>query len=200
MTIRRDDYLQRLADEGIATVSNQHTANLCAAGPYSAVGLYPLDGVFDIGQHGGIIDTIKATCPPPSPTLRNQFNVSILPENPEPDNTPPLLFSLSPQPENAPMNIELGVLHDGVVMLASDEPLPHIVKRVEFYREQRLFMLVYNDRDMQNEEKNELMHYEVPENLTYSVEKSPNIIIYSLFPDEEPVGYRVPLIKVGDLF
>ncbi len=98
------------------------------------------------------------------------------------------------------MNIELGVLHDGVVMLASDEPLPHIVKRVEFYREQRLFMLVYNDQDMQNEEKNELMHYEVPENLTYSVEKSPNIIIYSLFPNEEPVGYRVPLIKVGDLF
>jgi len=94
------------------------------------------------------------------------------------------------------MNIELGVLHDGVVMLACDEPLPNIVKRVEFYRDQRLFMLVYHG----DEDKNELMHYEVPENLTYPVEKSPNIIIYSLFPNDEPVGYRVPLIKVGELF
>jgi hypothetical protein len=98
------------------------------------------------------------------------------------------------------MNIELGILHDGVVMLASDQPLPHIVKRVEFYREQRLFMLVYNDEGAKEDERNELMHYEVPENLAYSVEKSPNIIIYSLFPHEEPVGYRVPLVKVGDLF
>ena len=98
--ITRDNYLQTLADEGIATVSNQHTANLCAAGPYSAVGLYPLDGVFNVGPHGGIIDTIKATCPSASPTLRNQFNVSILPENPAPDSTSPSLASLlSPNPK-----------------------------------------------------------------------------------------------------
>ncbi len=94
------------------------------------------------------------------------------------------------------MMIELGVLHDGGVMLVSDQPLPNIVKRVEFYREQRLFMLVYNGED----ESNELMHYEVPENLTYPVEKSPDVMILSLFPNEEPLGYKVPLIKVGDLF
>lgn len=94
------------------------------------------------------------------------------------------------------MNIELGILHDGGVMLVSDQPLPYIVKRVEFYRDQRLFMLVYHN----DEEQNELMHYEVPENMTYPVEKSPNVIIYSLFPNHEPIGYRVPLVKVGDLF
>jgi len=81
-------------------------------------------------------------------------------------------------------------------MLVSDSPLPHIVKRVEFYREQRLFMLVYaNDN-----EDSELMHYEVPESMTYPVEKSPNVIIYALFPDHEPIGYKVPLIKVGELY
>lgn len=93
------------------------------------------------------------------------------------------------------MNIELGILNDGGVMLVSDQPLPHIVKRVEFYRDQRLFMLVYNTDD----ENGELMHYEVPENMTRPVEKSPNVIIYSLFPDHEPIGYKVPLIKVGDI-
>jgi hypothetical protein len=46
----------------------------------------------------------------------------------------------------------------------------------------------------------ELMHYEVPENMTYPVEKSPNVMIYSLFPNQEPLGYTVPLVKVGELF
>ncbi|MCK5374943.1 MAG: hypothetical protein KAJ40_06635 [Alphaproteobacteria bacterium] len=91
------------------------------------------------------------------------------------------------------MNIELGVLHDGSVMMVSDKPLPDIVQRVEYYSEQRLFMVVYN-----NEEKHpeELMHYEVPEDMAYPVQKTPNIMIYSLFPDHEPIGYRVPLVQV----
>lgn len=93
------------------------------------------------------------------------------------------------------MNIELGILRDGGVMLVSDTPLPHIVKRVEFYREQRLFMIVFaNDN-----EDTELMHYEVPENMTYPVEKSPNVVIFCVVPDHEPIGYKVPLVKVGDL-
>jgi hypothetical protein len=95
------------------------------------------------------------------------------------------------------MNIELATLTDGGVMLVSDLPLPHVVKRVEFYRNQRLFMLVYWG---ENEEPSELMHYEVPENMVYPVEKSPNVIIYSLFPNQEPLGYTVPLVKVGELF
>ncbi len=94
------------------------------------------------------------------------------------------------------MNIELGILNDGGVMLVSDKPLPNIVKRVEFYRDQRLFMLVYNN----DEENGEMMHYEVPDNMVYPIEKSPDVIVYSLFPDHEPIGYKVPLIKVGDLF
>ncbi len=94
------------------------------------------------------------------------------------------------------MNIELGVLGDGGVMLVSDAPLPQIVKRVEFYRDQRLMMLVYNNE----EQDSELMHYEVPGDMAVSIETSPNVIIYSLFPDHEPIGYKVPLIKVGELY
>lgn len=94
------------------------------------------------------------------------------------------------------MNIELGILHDGRVMMVSDKPLPDIVQRVEYYREQRLFMVVYNNEDDHPEE---LMHYEIPEHLAPPVESTPSIMIYSLFPDHEPIGYKVPLVHVGDL-
>ena len=43
------------------------------------------------------------------------------------------------------MNIELTVLHDGGVILAASEPFPHLVKRVEYYNEQRMLSVVYND-------------------------------------------------------
>ncbi len=92
------------------------------------------------------------------------------------------------------MNIELGLLHDGNVMMVSDTPLPNIVCRIEYYREQRVFMVVYDDDD----HTEEMMHYEVPENMKSPVENTPNIMIYSLFPDHEPIGYKVPLVQVGN--
>lgn len=94
------------------------------------------------------------------------------------------------------MNIELGILHDGSVMMVSDQPLPDMVCRVEYYKDQRLFMIVYDD----DENGEDLMHYEIPNKMSDSVEKSPNILVYSLFPNHEPIGYKVPLVQVGDLY
>ncbi|MCB9983720.1 MAG: hypothetical protein H6861_08645 [Rhodospirillales bacterium] len=94
------------------------------------------------------------------------------------------------------MNIELGILNDGRVTLVSDKPLPDIVRRVEYYREQRLFQLVYDNEGLEDH----LMECEIPEHLTVPVEKSPNVIIFTLFKDLDPLGYKVPLIKVGELF
>lgn len=94
------------------------------------------------------------------------------------------------------MNLELGILNDGGVMMVSDRPLPHVIKRVEFYRDQRLLMLVYDN----DEKGSDLMDYEVPIDMTNSVEKSPEVVIYMLFPNEEPLGYSVPLVKVGDIY
>ena len=76
------------------------------------------------------------------------------------------------------MNIELNVLNDGGLMMVSDTPLPDLVKRVEFYREQQLFMLVY-DRD----EDSDLMHFEIPANMVQPIERTPDLIIYT------PVSY-----------
>jgi hypothetical protein len=94
------------------------------------------------------------------------------------------------------MNIELGILNDGRVTLVCDKPLPDVVRRVEYYRDQKLFMLVYDDQDMEDQ----LMECEIPDHLAAPVEKSPNIIIFTLFPDLEPLGYKAPLIKVGELY
>lgn len=94
------------------------------------------------------------------------------------------------------MNIELAVLNDGGVVLAADDSHPDVVKRVEYYREQRLFLIVYKNTHIESD----LMHFEVPERMISPVEKSPDVIIYSMFPNEDPVGYTVPLIKVGNAF
>ncbi len=94
------------------------------------------------------------------------------------------------------MKIELGILNDGRVMMVCEKPLPGIVRRVEYYRDQRLCMLVYKD----NAVEDELMECEVPKNLALPVEKSPNIIIMTLFGDLEPVGYKAPLVKVGEIY
>ena len=92
------------------------------------------------------------------------------------------------------MKIELGILGDGGVMLVCEKPLDDMVKRVEYYREQRLFMLVFEDSD------EELMEYEIPSDFHDTVDGSPNVLIYTLFENHDPVGYKAPLIKVGDFY
>jgi hypothetical protein len=93
------------------------------------------------------------------------------------------------------MNVELGILKDGGVILVSDEGFPELVRRIEYYRDQRLIMLIYK-----NDDEGQLMHYEVPQDMQVPIEKSPNVLIYSLFKDHAPIGYKVPLIKVGELY
>lgn len=92
------------------------------------------------------------------------------------------------------MKIELGVLSDGNVMMVCDQPLPGTVKHLEYFKSQRLLMVVYNDSELDSE----LMHYEIPKEMSYEVDKAESIFLYSLFPDKEPSGYKVPMISVSD--
>lgn len=94
------------------------------------------------------------------------------------------------------MNLELAKMNDDRILLVSDTPMPDVVKRVEYYRDQRLFMIVWYDENMDEL----LMHHEVPIDFAMAIEKTPNILIYSFYPDHDPIGYKVPLIKVGDIF
>ncbi len=92
------------------------------------------------------------------------------------------------------MNIDLGILNNGSVMLVSNPALPHIVKRVEYYQAQRLMMIVYDHSN--GDQTDDLIDYEVPQRMSHRIEQSPDVMIYSLFKDHEPIGYKAPLIKI----
>ena len=94
------------------------------------------------------------------------------------------------------MTVELTVLKDGGILLVNDEGYPDDIKRVEYYRDQKLFMLVYKNEEFEDE----LMHYEIPETMAHPVEKSPNIIICSYDAEQNPYAYKAPLVKVGELY
>lgn len=91
------------------------------------------------------------------------------------------------------MNIELLSFKTGHIMLAADASHPDIVKRVEYYSDQKLFLIVYKNTSFESD----LMHFEVPAHMITHVEKSPEVIIYTMFDGAEPVAYPVPLIRIG---
>jgi hypothetical protein len=94
------------------------------------------------------------------------------------------------------MNIELGQMQDGGLVIMSDPPFGRSICRVEYYRDQRLMMLVYDSADHEDEDS-DLMHYELPEPAIAKVETSPNVLIVDKTPDQRLHGYDVPLIHVG---
>lgn len=92
------------------------------------------------------------------------------------------------------MNIELGQLPDGDLALVCDTSLPGGVKRVEYYRDQKLFMLVYDLPDHEGD----LMHYELKDDVAEKVKKRSSMVIVE--PDMmtgRPMGYYASLIQVG---
>ncbi len=91
------------------------------------------------------------------------------------------------------MNIELGELADGGLVIVCDSPFPHEIRRIEYYRDQRLMMLVYDDPAHEGD----LMHYELPDTAARSVETSPSIMIVDQGPKRGIYGYDVPLVQVG---
>jgi hypothetical protein len=91
------------------------------------------------------------------------------------------------------MNVELGKLADGGLVIMCDSPFPHEIRRIEYYRDQRLMMLVYNDP----EHEGDLMHYELSGFAAQSLETSPSVMVVDHAPGQKPYGYDVPLVQVG---
>lgn len=91
------------------------------------------------------------------------------------------------------MRLELGKLRDGRMMMMCDAPFPHVVQRVEYYRDQRLFLLVYDHPDQQDD----LLHYELNEVSAKLADTNSSILIVSrLAGDQKIHGYGVELVKV----
>jgi hypothetical protein len=94
------------------------------------------------------------------------------------------------------MNVELGKLPNGNMVILSDSVFPAAVAHVEYYRDQHLMMLVYDDKDHEGD----LMHYELNEEAQKSVEKSARAVIITAEPGKEMFGYDVPIFQIGDLY
>jgi len=91
------------------------------------------------------------------------------------------------------VNIELGQLQNGALVILSDPPFGRTICRVEYYRDQKLMMLIYDDPAHEGD----LMHYELTEPAMAKVEVSPNVMIVSQSPEKMLHGYDVPLIQIG---
>lgn len=90
--------------------------------------------------------------------------------------------------------IRLAQATDGRLIIGSNQTFPGFVKHVEYYKEQRLFSLVF---DM-DEEPSALMPCELCPRTAAIVQSSPNIMIIAMAEEgREPYGYMVPLVQIG---
>ena len=94
------------------------------------------------------------------------------------------------------MSFSLGELPDGDLAIVSDMSFPADIKRVEYYRDQRLFMLVYDIPDHEGD----LMHYELKDEIAAKVQRRGSLVVIE--PDKatgKPMGYYTSIIQVGEL-
>ena len=90
--------------------------------------------------------------------------------------------------------IRLGQAMDGRLILGSNQPFPADVKYVEYYRDQKLFSLVFETDD----EESSLMPCELAPETAAIVRASPNIMVIAMAEaGREPYGYMVPLVQIG---
>lgn len=89
---------------------------------------------------------------------------------------------------------ELGLLRDGAIVLMSSRRFRAPIKRVEFYRDVKLLMLVYDD----DTDEGELMDYELSDHVAGVVKKSTrNILVVNAEDPANMEGFDVPLVQVG---
>ena len=92
------------------------------------------------------------------------------------------------------MDSEFGIHHDGSLVLVCSADIPSTVCRLEYYRDQKMMTIVYED----NEIDPDLSHYEMPEDVDAIIRKKGVVtIIVSPSPDKEAYGYDVPIVQIG---
>lgn len=90
--------------------------------------------------------------------------------------------------------IRLGKTEDGRLILGSNESFPADIRHVEYYRDQRLFNLVFDTED----EQSALMPCEICRRTAALVHKSPSLIVIAMAEKgAAPYGYIVPLVQIG---
>ena len=90
--------------------------------------------------------------------------------------------------------IQLGRTEDGRLIIASNQPFPSKIQRVEYYREQKIFSLCFEGDDHEDM----LMPYEAPDDIANIIQSSPDVIIVAMAEEgKEKFKYLSPLVQVG---
>lgn len=90
--------------------------------------------------------------------------------------------------------MRLGQADTGHLMIVSDTAFPDDVKRVEYYRESKLFNIVFNDTD----HSGALSELELPDDIDQIVSHAPSTMIVLNVADTDNIQqFDVPLILVG---
>lgn len=90
--------------------------------------------------------------------------------------------------------IRLGRTQDGRLIIGSAADFPHDIRHVEYYRDQRLFNLVYDTPG----EDSDLMPCEIDPDIAAIVESSPDVIIICRGQNGRVEdAYQIPLIQIG---
>lgn len=92
------------------------------------------------------------------------------------------------------MTIEVSLLKDGSLSMISNEPFPAAIRHIEYYKEQKLFQLVFTDPDTEPM----LVARELDAEAARIVETAPDMMIVVMTQNGgKPYGYDVPLIQIG---
>lgn len=92
------------------------------------------------------------------------------------------------------MNSELGIHHNGSLVLVCSADIPGTICRLEYYREQKMLSIVYEN----NEIDPDLSHYEMPEDVDTIMRKKGLVtVIVSPNAEKEAYGYDVPIVQIG---
>ncbi len=92
------------------------------------------------------------------------------------------------------MTIDVARLTNGQLAMISDRPFPAPVRHIEYYKEQKLFQLVFEDP----EAGEMLVTRELDAEAARIVETAHDImVVVSAAEGGEPQGYDVPLIQLG---
>ena len=91
------------------------------------------------------------------------------------------------------MSVDIVISKSGNVMLASNEPFPDDIVRVEFYADTRLLVLGYRDPAADGM----LLNMEVHETLVEPLREAASIYVVYMENDTPVVSYDVPLIQIG---
>lgn len=92
------------------------------------------------------------------------------------------------------MESEFAIHHDGRLALVCSADIPGRVCRLEYYREQKMVTIVFEESEIDPE----LGHYEMPEDVDDIIRKHGQVIIMVAPSDaHEAYGYDVPIVQIG---